>query len=391
MKLYKITVLVFFSLFGCKSENNTAIEDIKIEEKALDKDKIQVEIHSRVNTTNSEIKEIADLWINYLNSDPDRISNNPYWNEQEKKLYKDFDLSRSLLYQFPSEQLLRTFNPKILSIEKEGEHYAIKTIYSSSGLEGEYQKSDPWSIQKIYAILENNEWRLKNSLPIITADWNKRTVGKITFIFPTHHKFNLELAEKANHFCNQITAEFHFPESGPFDFYITHSGDEMGRLLNFDFFFAGYTTGIGYNDKRILMSGLGSEYYPHEFIHLIVPKSDRHSLIEEGFATWKGGLGTKSFEESARLFANELADNDDVTFSDILNKKWGWQYAAFYTTGAILCHSVYQKGGVMLVNNLLMLPNDNERLIDNLCVLLKIEKHEFENFWRNEVLKFKDK
>ena len=28
-----------------------------------------------------EIKEIATLWINYLNSEPDQISENPYWND----------------------------------------------------------------------------------------------------------------------------------------------------------------------------------------------------------------------------------------------------------------------------------------------------------------------
>ncbi|MDZ7615195.1 MAG: hypothetical protein U5K51_16980 [Flavobacteriaceae bacterium] len=96
------------------------------------------------------------------------------------------------------------------------------------------------------------------------------------------------------------------------------------------FSFAGYTTGIGLNEKRILLSGFGSAYYPHEFIHLILPDFDRHALIEEGFATWKGGQGGKTFEESAKLFANELAKNDAVAFSDVLDRKWGSQYAAFY-------------------------------------------------------------
>ncbi|TVP44772.1 MAG: hypothetical protein EA341_16275 [Mongoliibacter sp.] len=105
----------------------------------------------------------------------------------------------------------------------------------------------------------------------------------------------------------------------------------MGRLLNFDFFFESYTTGIGMNEKRILFSGIGSEHYPLEFIHLIFPKFDRNELIKEGFATWKGELGVKTFEESASIFAHESGKNDTIIFNDILNKKWGWQYAAFYT------------------------------------------------------------
>lgn len=387
MKLNLIIIFTFLGFANCQSHTHKTNN----KEKTINvQNRIEVEIHSRVDTTNTEIKEIATLWINYLNSEPDKVSDNPYWNEEEKNLYSDFDLSRTLLYQFPSENLLRYFKPKILTIEKEGEHYGIRTIFSAEGLEGEYRKSDPWAIQKVYAVKENNQWKLKNALPIITTDWNKKTAGKITFIYPHNHKFNQELADQANQFCNEITNEFEFPEWEPFDFYITQSGDELGKLLNFDFFFAGYTTGIGLNEKRILLSGLGSEYYPHEFIHLIVPKFDRHGLIEEGFATWKGGQSGKSFEESAKLFANELAKNDTVTFLDVLNRKWGWQYAAFYTTGAILCNSAFEKGGVRLVNEILKIPNNTESLIDNLCLMFNIHKKDFDNFWRKETLRYLD-
>ncbi|KEO75212.1 hypothetical protein [Anditalea andensis] len=391
MKLNLIILLILVGFSNCQSQ--TINEEDRVEEiiKEGVNNKIEVEIHSRVDMTKIEIRAIANLWINYLNSEPDKISDNPYWNEEEKNLYEGFDLSRNLLYQFPSGQLLRHFKPKILSIEKEGDNYGIRTMYSAEGLEGEYRKSNPWAIQKLYAVQENSEWRLKNSLPIITADWNRKTVGKISFIYPHNHKFNQELADKANQFCNQISREFNFPEWEPFDFYITHSGDELGKLLNFDFFFAGYTTGIGMNEKRMLLSGFGSEYYPHEFVHLIVPKFERHSLIDEGFATWKGGAGGgKTFEESAILLANELTDNNTVSFSDIIDKKWGWQYTAYYTTGAILCHAAYENGGIRLVNELLQIPDDRDNLIDNLCSIFNIEKTEFEAFWRVEVLKFRN-
>lgn len=390
MKINIFILLIIFGLTNCQSQTKSEIENQKTGQEAtsFENQKIEVEIHSRVDTTKSEIKEIATLWENYLNSEPDKISDNPYWNEEEKAKYKDFDFSRTLLYKFPSNQLLRNFRPKILSIEKEGEQYGIRTIYSADGLEGEYRTSDPWAIQKVYAVRENNQWRLKNSLPVITNNWNRKAVGKITFIYSSDHTFNEELAVKANEFCNQVKDEFNFPDWKPFDFYITESGDELGRLLNFDFFSAGYTTGIGFNEKRILLSGIGSEYYPHEFVHLIVPKAERHSLIEEGFATWKGGQDGKAFEESASRFANELSKNDTVTFVDVLNRKWGWQYAAYYTTGAILCDSAYKKGGVKLVNELLKISNDNEKLVDNLCLIFGIENRNFDDFWRKETLKF---
>lgn len=351
--------------------------------------KIDVIIHSRVDTTQKEIKEVAVLWIDYLNSKPDSLYDNPHWNKAERLKYKNFDFSIPYLYQFPSNQLLGYYRPTILSIEKEGDYYGIRTIFAADGLEGEYRKSNPWCITKLYAIKENGQWKLKNALPIITENWTKKTIGKITFIYPPNHNFDEDLAKKASLFCNALSEEFLFPQWKPFDFYITKSGDELGKLLNFDFSFAGYTTGIGMNDNRILLSGIDSEYYPHEFIHLIVPKQDRHWIIEEGFATWKGGQGGKSFEESAKLLANELAKNDTVTFSDILNKTWGWHYAAFYTTGAVFCKAAFDKGGVVLVKKLLEIPANDEKLIEAICKLFEIKKVDINSFWRKEVLKFK--
>ncbi len=238
--------------------------------------KIELTIHARVDTSKSEIKQVAMLWINYLNAIPDSLYDNPYWNSAEKLKFKRFDLSMEHLYQMPASQLLRYYKPTILSIEKEGDNYGIRTIFLADGLPEEYRKSNPWCITKLYAVKENGDWKLKNALPIVTENWNKKTLGKITFIYPPHHKFNKVLAKKASLFCDKISETFEFDEWKPFDFYITNSGDELGKLLNFDFFFASYTTGIGMNDKRILLSGLGSEYYPHEFIHLTVPNQDRH-------------------------------------------------------------------------------------------------------------------
>lgn len=353
--------------------------------------KIDVAIHFRADTSKKEIKEVAELWANYLNSQPDSLYDNPYWNNAEKVKYKNFDFSTSYMYQLPSKQLLKYYKPTILSIVKEGEYYGIRTLFSAEGLEGIYRKSNPLCITKLYAVKENGEWRLKNALPVITEKWNKKTIGKITFIYPQHHQFNNDLAIKANQFCNELSKEFKFPDWEPFEFYITESGDEMGRLLNFDFYAVGYTMGIGDKNKRILLSGLGSEYYPHELVHLILPKFERHGLIEEGFTTWKGGQNGKTFEESAELLANELVKNDTVTFSDILDRNWGWQCAAFYTTGAVFCKAAYDKGGIDLVKKLLETPDDNEKLVKTICSLFEIKGKDINVFWRSEVLKFKRK
>lgn len=349
---------------------------------------IDLAIHSRVDTTKKEIREITTLWTNYLNAQPDSVYDNPYWNETEKKLYKDFDLSRVFIYQISSKQLLNYYKPTILSIEKEGENYAIRTIFAAEGLEGIYKKSNPWCITKLYAVKENGQWKLKNALPIVTKNWKRKTIGKITFIYPEQHVFNDSLAKKANEFCNSVTKKIQLPEWEPFEYYITESGDAMGQLLNFDFYAAGYTTGVGLNDQRILFSGFGSEWYPHEFVHLLVPHYERHGLINEGFATWQGGAMEKTFEERAKILALQIAKNNSVTFLDVLHKQWGWQYAAYYTTGAIFCKLAYEKGGIAAVKKLLEIPPSDDKLIEGICTILEINKNNLDKFWRTETLRY---
>ncbi|MBK6836365.1 MAG: hypothetical protein IPG89_19725 [Bacteroidetes bacterium] len=103
-------------------------------------------------------------------------------------------------------------------------------------------------------------------------------------------------------------------------------------------------------------------------------------------ALWK-----KHSRQNASALANQLYANETVTFTEVLNKKWGWQYAAFYTTGAVFCKAAYDKGGVSAVKKLLETRNDDEKLVETICTLFKIDKEEINAFWRNEVLKFKTK
>lgn len=102
-----LILLAFLALTNCKKEIQNTTEQKKRETATTitEDSTIEVEIHARVNTANKEIEEIATLWTNYLNSQPDQITDNPFWNEEEKALYSDFDLLRNLLYPFPAGQL----------------------------------------------------------------------------------------------------------------------------------------------------------------------------------------------------------------------------------------------------------------------------------------------
>lgn len=350
--------------------------------------KIEVTIHARVDTTNPEIKAVIKLWTNYLNAAPDSKYNNPYWNNTEKMTYADFDLSRKFIYQVPSGQLLHYYKPTVLSVEKEGSYYSIKTIFLADNTVSPESNANPWSITKLYAVKEKNEWKLTNALPVITKKWRRKKVGEITFIYPPSHQFNLQSAKRSNDFCKYLQIKFNLPAVKPFDFYITGNADDMGKLLNFDFYFAGYTTGAAMRNNNILVSGLGSEYYPHELVHMMLPDAERHSMIEEGFASWQGGSYGRTFKENILLLAGLINNNDPVTFDDVLKKTGGWQIGAYYTTGAILCQAAFETGGSASVQSLLNIPNEDSQLIETVCKIFKIKKEDIDAFWKTKVVMY---
>jgi hypothetical protein len=345
-------------------------------------------VHNRVDTTKQVVKEIINLWKNYLTSNPDSIYDNPYWNEAEKEKYRDFDFTRQFLYRIPPRKLLNYFKPTVLSVVKKNDAWAIRTLFYADGLKGKARKSNPWCIIELYALEVNGTWKLKNALPIITQEWEQTKAGKIHYIYPPDHQFNDSLAHKSNAFCQRITKKFHLPAWEPFDFYITDSPGKLGKLLGFDFFFVGYTTGMGWKRERLLFTGKGSEWYPHEFIHLILPDHTRHYMIEEGFATWQGGAKGKTFEENAKILAHELKKADTVTFTDILERKWGHRYLAYYTTGAIICRKAYEKEGTTAIKKLMNISQSNEKFIQALSEIFEIEEEKIDGFIKNEILTY---
>ena len=349
---------------------------------------VDLTIHNRIDTTKQEVKEIITLWKNYLASNPDSIYDNPYWNQAEKGKYRDFDFTRQFLYRIPPEKLLNYFKPTVLSVVKKNDAWAIRTLFYADGMKGKARKSNPWCITELYAVKENGDWKLKNALPVITREWEQKEAGKIRYIYPPDHQFSDSLAQKSNAFCQRITKKFQLPAWEPFDFYISGSPEKLGRLLGFDFFFVGYTTGMGWKRERILFTGKGSEWYPHEFIHLILPDKSRHYMIEEGFATWQGGAKGKTFEENAAILAGKLAKADTVTFNDILNRQWGRQYLAYYTTGAIICKKAYEKNGVTAIEKLLNVPPGNEKLKKTLSDIFDVEEIEMDNLIKEEILTY---
>jgi len=341
-----IHILFLLILFSCQSDNSeltTTAE--KINQEVLNKIKLQ--ISARVDTSMAEVEEVLDLYENYINSKPDSIYNNPYWNNKEKTKYKDFDFSRKSMYNgINSNQLLNIYKPFVLSIEPHNSKYQIRVMYSNNATEPPYVGSKVWCIHKLNAVKEEGKWKLENLAVEQTKNWNTKQIGFIEYVYSNEHEFNEAQAKKSLLFCKKIISKYNPTFNSSFKYYLANGVDEMGELENFDYYFAGITTGK--SRENMILSSKGNEFYPHEFIHQLLPiNENRGHVIEEGLATF---LGTKEdikdYRSKMKQLAKDFNKRASYSIENILNNQTEWNgYPSAYPGGALICEVIYEIKG----------------------------------------------
>lgn len=364
-------------------------------ESQVNENRIKVQISSRVDTTKSNIKEIINLYENYLNSRPDSIYDNPYWNSIEKLEYEDFDFSRRSMYQggMNAKQLTSIFTPFIMSIEPLGEKYQIRVLFSSIETNPQYVGSKIWCIQKLNVINENGKFLFENLMVELSKIWTTKRVGHIDYIFPDTHTFNIEKAKLSEKFCNEIIRRFNPHYADTFKYYITNNIDEMGLLENFDYYFVGITTGK--TRENMILTAKGSEYFPHEFVHKLLPQNpNRGKVIDEGLAVF---LGTKTnlkeySELLAKLNYDLIHNNQKINFKSVISQEVRYNgYQIEYPAGAALCELIYNRTGDKGLLELMKGDSmDYESIISLAKSITGLTVGELEAEWRKTISQYKN-
>jgi hypothetical protein len=306
-----------------------------------------------------EIKEVCDLWQNYLHSNPDSLYDNPHWNTAEKRQFKNFDL----LTQTEIQSIyiyLHYYKPTILSITPEGKYYRIRTLFAMTSDSG---FSDPIAITNVYAKRDSGSFRLYNSLPIVTHSWQHHTIGEITFICPPSHTFDEKKARKLSSFVSNMAKELGMPPK-PCQYYFANSVDELFHAQGLDYYIGegNKIAPAGFSDVKnaILYGGGSDEWYPHEFVHLYAmpkyPKAD--SYFQEGLAVLLGGSHGHSIDWHIRHADSLLTARKDFNIDSALADSWRFANLDYltgseYLFGGLLCKMTMEKGGWPLVKNMM--------------------------------------
>lgn len=316
------------------------------------------EITARVDTTRADIKEIYNLFTNYLNSNPDSLYLNPYWNEKEVEVYlkSEMNFNRASWFMFNGfdspKQFYSTYPPKVISIVKmDSNRYSIRSLYNNTT--PGYENYNPVYITKLYAVKnKRGTYKLENTIKHDTRNWKRYDNDYIHYIVSPNCEFDEKDALKAIEFCKSIIYKFNLKETAPFTYYMTSNADEMGMLFNFDYWLS-YSTGISNAPTREVYTSYGSAYFPHEFVHILLQSLYKNEggtmLITEGIATWLGGPGfEETYKEALITFSNDIRNKDSISIDAIINNEYRNSYNnnPIYLTGAVICEKIYEIQGV---------------------------------------------
>lgn len=350
--------------------------------------RIEVQRSARVDTSNEEVMNVVNLYEDYLNSRPDSVHNNPYWNSREKKEYEQFDFSAGPIYQGDKtpEQLFYSYMPFVLSVEQFGEKYRIRTLFVNEAKSPPHQGSKVWAIHKLSAVKENGDWVLENLLVDLKKQWKTREQGMIRYHFPPSLAFDETRAQKANEFCRSLIDRFNPGYEGEITYYLTSSIEKMGLIRNLEY---GITLSKGMTGPgNSISSATGDEFYPHEFVHRLLPENpNRGYVIEEGLASFLGSKKKPQDYKEKKMapMAKDLANGiEKISFETVVSQEVRWNgYQTAYPAGAAICEVVHgRKGDDGLKKLMEANSSDYEAILIALERITGLDEAAFKKAWR---------
>jgi hypothetical protein len=346
-----------------------------------------------VDTTDTDVYAVFELWTEYLNARPDTMWGGSAWTPEQARFWSDIDLTASLIYEPNDRDFFSTYKPTVMAIVSEGRRYSIRTLFYAEGLRPPDDYENPGAIVRVYAERENGDygaWKLRNALGVNTEQWNRPAIGKLTFVSEPSREFDIELARRSVAFCDSITGAFPFFDWDPFEFYIAQSREEAARILGVEYSIDGNPEGYAMRRYDILVSGKGSEWYPRGFARMVStgPALSPHRVVREGFVTWLCDRYDRTFAAKMSEVAAAIGSDDAISFQDYVDRTRDAPAISRHFYGAILCEMVYDAQGSAGIEALFRAGTTDEDLYEAIESILGYGRREFQTAWRQKIMEF---
>ena len=332
--------------------------------------------HAISNLTNDEsVKGYINFWMNFLYEENDSIRKE-YWLPSEVERFSDdYSLFYNSLFQFSPTILLNYFIPYVLSVYFEDSICHIVTAFWNFDIKPSdtlsEQNSNPFAILEIGVLKINNTFYLINLLDERTKHWSSYQYRNINYIIDPDIKPNYIEMKKANDYLDSLQINFNLSFK-PVSYFVCKTSQDLGYLLGFNFFYAGYTSGKTFSKARIIISGNENFNYQHELTHICLDSLfNPGHFLSEGLATYFGGSKNKTYLQLKDEFKKEYKQIDSTIFNQIMVKP---NSTNAYILSALIIDFIYQNYGKSKLMQLQYFPDKADDCLNHILKLLQINK-----------------
>ncbi|MDO4764333.1 MAG: hypothetical protein Q4A00_08150 [Flavobacteriaceae bacterium] len=367
-------IFIFLLPFLCFAQKQYNYENIKLNSSYL--------FYEDKREEQEIILSLIDAYFSKNLSHQDKIT---FWKKPENL----FALKNDDLYWIENEADNGNYTPTILSMLYIDEKYQIRIAWLGNTPEDD-------KILATYNFLVNKDYQFENMFDNHFDTFTKRKIKNLTFYYKNSKLFRKEDVKKALKFNKQMAEFFDLPEID-FSCFIFDNYFEQKHLRGFDFDtdmrVGSEKGGMAFPYLKVIFSGNGTAYYPHEIVHLYTRQKAKHknSYLDEGIAVYFGGSGGLYFPQIMRELYSFLQQTDIdiyqiIEANDNLFVKTDIDF--HYAFAALLCHTILEHHSKEKLFELLGSGNDREEFLCKIEETFNIQPSEFHNLFLKELEKY---
>jgi hypothetical protein len=352
-----------------------------------------------LNKDGKDEKEILLLWKNFLN-------NSDFFNEHNKECQSYWTIPTD--FSAPNRFLrflddIKTYAAKsqvtvIGLYQLKKDTFVVKTMFNFNSDKEKMIMLD--NIITIFAVRTYQGFKFMTMPEWYSYKWQKQQVGNIKYYHNESHTFDNRLAVRLDSFNTYLSQKFKIPVV-KFTYFVGENTAESYQIMGYDFTPQQFTSNqygaVADPVNKVIFAGNGTEYYPHEVVHLYTNQfwgKDNlyyHSWFDEGIATLFGGSRGYALEWHLEKLKKYLQDNPQERLNDIStlgtvpNGEFMTEYN--YAIGGLLCKKVYEAKGMDGLFALLKSGYTDEDFYQTVEQFLGVKKENFGTFIRSELNK----
>jgi hypothetical protein len=343
-----------------------------------------------VDTTSPPNHEILDLYRSYVAARADTAEARSFWSKTEEREWPQYDLLAGFVYQGFTHFTIVHLAPAV-GLDST---YLIRILVSA--VDDSTLGVRPLALFRVYATRQAGRWVLANALPRLTRRWHHDTLGQLTFVYPTTHRFDEHKAAATAAFVDSLARRFALPKPLPITYYVTDDMIETLAAAGLDYFPIGSDTVGGRAnpwDRFVLIGSSSSgENYRHELAHIVLAPlfvgARPSRLILEGLMTWVGGSAGLDYAHLLPGLRDYVQDHPEVTLETVLSNpppRLG-SLDVGYDGAAVLCAIVHDHGGDVAVREFVRAGPSLTDVLDTAAHLLGVPRDSVDARWRSAVL-----